>query len=67
MEIIKMGDLAKAKKKTLCPLTFTCPDCECVFVADNTEYEYGSQFEPGPYVDCPCCGRKYVNYNTYIY
>lgn len=67
MEIIKMGDLAKAKKKTLCPLIFTCPDCECVFVADNTEYEYGSQFEPGPYAVCPCCERKYVNYNTDIY
>ena len=39
MEIIKPGDLEKAKKKKLHPLKFTCPDCECIFVADNTEYE----------------------------
>ena len=67
MEIIKPGDLEKAKKKNLHPLKFTCPDCECVFVADNTEYEWGSQWEPGPYADCPCCGRKHVDYNTCIY
>lgn len=67
MEIIKPGDLDKAKKKNLHPLKFTCPDCECIFVADNTEYEWGSQWEPGPYANCPCCGRKNVDYNTVIY
>ena len=58
MEIIKPGDLEKAKKKNLHPLKFTCPDCECVFVADNTEYEWGSHWDAGPYANCPCCGRK---------
>ena len=62
MEIIKHGDLDKAKKKRLHSLTFTCPDCECVFVADITEYEWGDQIHPGPYVDCPCCGRKDIEY-----
>ena len=62
MKIIKHGDLDKARKKSLYPLMFTCPDCECVFAADNTEYEWGDQIHPGPYVDCPCCGRKNIDY-----
>ena len=67
MEIIIPGDLEKARKKKLRPLQFTCPDCECVFVADNTEYEWGSHWGAGPYADCPCCGRKYIDYKACIY
>ena len=37
MKIIKHGDLDKARKKSLYPLMFTCPDCECIFVADDTD------------------------------
>ena len=64
MEIIIPGDLEKARKKKLRPLQFTCPDCECIFVADNSEYEWSSQWESGPYATCPCCGRKNIDYNT---
>lgn len=64
MEIIIPGDLEKARKKNLRPLQFTCPDCECIFVAGNNEYEWGSQLEPGPYATCPCCGRKNVDYKS---
>ena len=63
MKIIKQGDLEKARQKNLCPKTFVCPDCECVFVADNTEYTYGDQREPGPFAMCPCCKRNYVDAN----
>ena len=62
MKIIIPGDLEKARKKKLRPLQFTCPDCECIFVADNNEYELSSQWESGPYATCPCCGRKNVVY-----
>ena len=41
MKIIKPGDLEKAKRKTLQPLSFSCPDCGCVFIAGNTEHKWG--------------------------
>lgn len=61
MEIIKQGDKEKARKKKLDIRRFVCPDCDCVWTATNEEYSYGNQLDPGPWMDCPCCGKKFVN------
>lgn len=61
MEIIKQGDKEKARKKKLDIRRFVCPDCDCVWTATNEEYSYGNQLDPGPWMDCPCCGKKFVD------
>lgn len=63
MKIIKQGDLEKARQKNLCPKRFIWPDCGCIFVANNTEYTWGDQRDPGPFATCPCCKRNYVDAN----
>lgn len=55
MKIIKSGNIKKLNKIK----TFDCNFCGCLFEADNTEYQTGSQYnEIYYYVDCPFCGRK---------
>lgn len=61
MEIIKQGDKEKACKKKLGIRRFVCTDCDCIWTATNEEYTLGSQLDPGPYMDCPCCGKKFVS------
>ena len=50
MEIIKPGDLST----TLKPKRFMCPNCGCIFIANNTEYEYAGMQYNQPYYKCPC-------------
>lgn len=61
MEIIKQGDKEKARKKKLGIRQFVCTDCDCVWTATNEEYTFGNQLDPGSYMDCPCCGKKFVS------
>lgn len=60
MKIIEQGDREKAKQIRLDICRFRCRNCNCVWEAGNDEYTYGTQREPGPYMTCPCCGKKYV-------
>lgn len=60
MKIIVPGDLEKARLKKLYIKIFECPDCGCKFEATSEEYKYGSQIDYGPFMTCPCCGKKYV-------
>lgn len=55
MKIIKPGNVKKIKQIK----TFDCNFCGCLFVADNTEYKIGSQYnQMYYYIKCPFCGRN---------
>lgn len=55
MKIIKVGNLKKVQQIEM----FDCDFCGCIFEADNTEYNIGSQYnETYYYIRCPFCGRN---------
>lgn len=60
MEIIREGNLKHSKK----PIRFICKICDCIFIADNTEYQYcGCQIEGDEWkCKCPACNK--VVYST---
>ena len=52
MKIIQQGnkDLALKMRR------FECNKCKCIFEADKSEYESGSQYNDiYYYAKCPCC------------
>lgn len=53
MKIIKEGNLDKLKKIK----RFECITCDCIFEADETEYQwYSGQYNEDCYsCECPCC------------
>lgn len=53
MNILRAGD----PRKILQTKRFLCLECGCYFEANNDEYEYGNQFEPGCTCKCPYCGQ----------
>jgi hypothetical protein len=55
MEIVKQGDLSRLKKIK----HFKCNHCECEFLADNTEYQFGGfEYNISYYrCKCPTCGN----------
>ena len=57
MKIIKQGKSKEEVDRIINRvIQFECPICDCVFEADDTEYEY--QFNPKWWVcKCPNCGK----------
>ena len=54
MKIIKKGKIKKKENK------FTCPNCECVFLADETEFEKMiTEKEEIINICCPFCKVKF--------
>ena len=53
MKILNNGDPTMLLK----PKKFLCTKCGCLFEADNTEYNYGTQREPDCWCKCPVCGK----------
>ena len=39
---------------------FKCMDTIGNIEKRLAKHTYGTQREPGPYMTCPCCGKKYV-------
>lgn len=61
MKILIPGHKEKVKKYK----EFTCRDCGCVFLADQTEYtNVSDQNGSDVYADCPCCETRIHNYTT---
>lgn len=61
MEILKNGDPEKAHRKEQFIRYFTCHDCGCEWSGTIKEYYLGPKGSPGPYMDCPCCGKMFVS------
>lgn len=57
MNIIREGDLERAKKKINRTVTFQCGNCLCIFTANYNEYkDCTTQREGSMYsCECPCC------------
>lgn len=55
MKILVAGNPEKAKNA----ITFTCPKCGCVFIADETDYVFHVDFRNESWyeVRCPTCGK----------
>lgn len=52
MKILKVGKIDKLKGTKL----FICKHCDCIFMAENTEYKINSQYNHIYYsIKCPFC------------
>lgn len=57
MKVIVPGDLTKIKHTK----KFHCPDCGCLFEADEDEYEHESYVWDEYYAcKCPTCGKRVI-------
>ena len=61
MIIIENGDKERAIRKREKRYRFSCKDCGCVWSAKAGEYTWGNQIDPGPFCNCPCCGKKFCD------
>lgn len=61
MKILRKGDPEKAKQKRI----FNCTECDCIYVAEKSEYKYVYKKGDDEYYmgECPCCGA--VVYTKY--
>lgn len=54
MKILQNGDPSMLLKQK----RFLCKNCGCLFEANNSEYNTGTQIEPDCWCKCPVCGRS---------